>query len=79
MTDKLNTIDQTEFQRGYQAGLKMNELYLDKSVRLLAERDKYKETLEQIDSMAATPQWRDEPLWRIAEFIEAALIGDDDG
>lgn len=41
--------------------------------RLNAENKKLRETLENIDSMAMSPEWRNEPLWRIAELTEEAL------
>lgn len=43
------------------------------NAKLKARFDTLLETMESIDSMAMSPEWRNEPLWRISEMTEAAI------
>ena len=40
---------------------------------LIAENKILREALEDLYSMASSPQWRNDPLYRICELIEKAL------
>ena len=43
-----------------------------------AENKRLREALEDLYSMASSPQWRNDPLYRICELIEKALEQSDE-
>lgn len=45
---------------------------------LEAENKRLREALNDLYSMASSPQWRNEPLYRICELLEKALEQSDE-
>ena len=48
-------------------------IYYEDYQALEAENKRLREALEDLYSMASSPQWRNEPLYRICELVEKAL------